>query len=105
MGSVRTDCSGRCLRRRTYSSVVCSRRIYCLPYGFVALAALDQRTPGVAAWLHASCFTAGSPDRAHHDAAIRTANPHRTLGSADLDGRRAFSTEILFYQSCSYKFS
>lgn len=86
VGPVRTDSAGDCLHRLTYSSMVYSRRLYwCrisdyLPYGFVALAAIDRRTPGVAAWLHSGSFTASNSNRTYHVAAIRTAYLLQNVG-------------------------
>ena len=74
-----------------------SRISDCLSYGFVALAALNRYAPGMAVWLHSRCFTAANSDRTYHAAAIRITHHHRTSGSADGGGRRAFSTEVLFY--------
>ena len=69
----------------------------CVPDGFIALAALDRRTPGVAAWLPSRYFTAGNTDRTYYVATIRATYRHRTSRSAHGGGRRALSTEILFH--------
>ena len=105
VGPVRTDSLGRCLRRRTYYRMVCSRRLYWrrisdyLRDGFVALAGLGGCTPAMAAWLHSRCFIAGDSDRNDDVAAIRAAYRHRTSGPVNGGSRRACFTEVLFYLS------
>ncbi len=102
VGPVRTDSASNYLYRLTYSSIVYSCRLYwcrisdCLPYGFVALAVMDRRTPGVAAWLYSGSFNASNSNRTYHVAAIRTAYYYRTSGSINGGSRRAFSLEVHF---------
>jgi len=103
MKSIHTNCSGRYLHHRTYSSMIYFCRLHwsrisdCLSYDFVALTALDRYASGMTVWLHSRCFTAANSDCTYHAAAIRITHHHRTSGSADEGGRRAFSTEVLFH--------
>ena len=63
----------------------------------MALAILDRRTPGVAAWLYSRCFAAGASDRTYYVTIIRAPYYYPTSGSTNGGGRRAFSIEVLFY--------
>ena len=102
MKPVHTYSAGRCLRRITYSSMVYPGRSYwhhisaCLSDGFIALVALDRRTPSVATRGPARHHTAGYTDCAYHAATRRATYRHRTPRSAYRGRRRALPTKFLF---------
>lgn len=103
VGPIRTDSPGSRLRRRTYSSMVYSRRPYwryisdCVSDGFIALATLDRRTPSVAAWLYSRYSTAGNTDRTYYITTVRATHYRRTSRSTYGGSCRALSIEHLFH--------
>lgn len=65
--------------------------------GSTALTTLGWRTFSMAAWLHWRYITSSNPDRTYHIASFDTTHHHKTSGSINRSGCRAFSTKVLFH--------